>query len=282
MKEESITDALLREFLLGTVADEEQERIENLFLTDPDMKERVFAIEQELVDDYLENSLTPEDKERFVSRYARTDEQRRTLRISKSIRDWAVTEAKAPQPAASSGSILSRLAAHLRLNPRFIVPIAVTTVVVFVVVVAILLLNSFIEQRRRSAIEHELALLNSPASLRQIPSQMVSLELRPGTVRSDAQQGELNKGPSVRFFELRLVRFQETRYSTYRVEVRRVGGDEEFTIQDLQAVDEGENVIRVRLSEHMLKRGHYLINLTGIANDGALGQPEEYSFAVSD
>ena len=280
MKEESITDALLREFLLGTVADEEQERIENLFLTDPDMKERVFAIEQELVDDYLENSLTPEDKERFVSRYARTDEQRRTLRISKSIRDWAVTEAKAPQPAASSGSILSRLAARLRLNPRLIVPIAVTTVVV--VVVAILLLNSFIEQRRRFAIQQELARLNSPESMREIPSQMVSLELRPGTVRSDAQQAELNKGPSVRFFELRLVRFQETRYSTYRVEVRRVGGDEEFTIPNLQAADEGGNVIRVRLSEHMLKRGHYLINLTGIANDGALGQPEEYSFAVSD
>ena len=44
MKEERITDALLREFLLGNVADEEQERIENLFLTDPHTRERVLAL----------------------------------------------------------------------------------------------------------------------------------------------------------------------------------------------------------------------------------------------
>ena len=34
MKEELLTDALLREFLLGKVDEEERERIESLFLTD--------------------------------------------------------------------------------------------------------------------------------------------------------------------------------------------------------------------------------------------------------
>ena len=58
MKEESITDALLREFLLGKINDEERERIEDLFLTDSQTKERVLALEQDLIEDYLENSLT--------------------------------------------------------------------------------------------------------------------------------------------------------------------------------------------------------------------------------
>src|SRR4026209_2266551 len=117
MKEERITDALLREFLLGKVADEEQERIEDLFLTDPHTKERVLAAEQELIDDYLDDSLTGADKERFVALYAHTDEQRRKLRINKSITDWAVTEASAPRAVAAGVSIWSRLGARLRLKP---------------------------------------------------------------------------------------------------------------------------------------------------------------------
>src|SRR5918996_3861202 len=96
MKEESVTDALVREFLLGKLADEEHERIEDLFLTDSHAREKVLAIEQELIDDYLEDSLSEEDKERFLSRYTQTDEQRRKLRITKSIKEWAVAESRAP------------------------------------------------------------------------------------------------------------------------------------------------------------------------------------------
>src|SRR5690349_311562 len=93
MKEERLTDALLREFLLGKTNDEERERIESLFLSDSQTRERVLALEQDLIEDYLEDNLTQEDKERFLSRFAQTEDQRRTLRITKSIKDWAVTEA---------------------------------------------------------------------------------------------------------------------------------------------------------------------------------------------
>ena len=76
MKDDSVTDALLREFLLGKLTDEDREKIEGLFLTDSQARERVLALEQDLVDDYLEDGLSQGDKVRFVSRYARTDEQR--------------------------------------------------------------------------------------------------------------------------------------------------------------------------------------------------------------
>jgi len=48
-----------------------------------------------LIEDYLEDSLTSEDKEIFLAQYARTPEQQRKLRINQSIKDWAVTEAQA-------------------------------------------------------------------------------------------------------------------------------------------------------------------------------------------
>ena len=92
MKEEILTDAALREFLLGKVDDEERARIESLFLTDSEAREKVLVIEQELIEDYLEDSLTAEDKEKFLLRYGQTAAQLQQLRITKAIKDWAVRE----------------------------------------------------------------------------------------------------------------------------------------------------------------------------------------------
>jgi hypothetical protein len=105
MKEESMTDALVREFLLGKLADEEErERIESLYLTDPQTRERVLTLEEELIEEYLEESLTKADNERFLARYAQTGEQRRKLRINKAIKDWAVAKASEPQTATATVS----------------------------------------------------------------------------------------------------------------------------------------------------------------------------------
>ena len=94
MNEELVADVELRQFLLGYVDDKERERIESLFVTNP-LRERMLAAEQELIEEYLEDSLKPADKEKFIEQYAVTPAQRRKLRITKSIKDWAIAEAKA-------------------------------------------------------------------------------------------------------------------------------------------------------------------------------------------
>jgi hypothetical protein len=275
MKEESVTDALVREFLLGKISDEERERIENLYLTDSQTRERVLTLEQDLIEDYLEDSLMPEDKARFLLRYAQTDEQRRKLRITRSIKDWAITGARAPQAAAATASVLDRLRARLRLNPVSVIPIAV--IVVIVIVLAIIWLNSKMEQRKHLAVEQELAQLNSPTSLREVSPQ-ISLDLRPVTVRSVEPQVEFNPRADIHLVELRLPWIQKERYSTYRAEVR--GPGQSFTVPNLQAETNGEYVIRLRLLSRILHQGNYRIYLRGIANDGNTGLTEQYNFAV--
>jgi hypothetical protein len=278
MKEEPVTDALLREFVLGKLADEERDRIESLVLTDAQTRERVLVVEQDLIDDYLENSLTEGDKKRFLSRYAQTDVQRRQLRITKSIKDWAVNEAKTSQAATATVSGWDRLLTLLRLKPVYLVPIAVTLVIA--IALAIVWRNSHKEQRKHSAVEQELAQLNSPSSLREVPAQMIFLELKPGTVRNLESPTELKTRPDIRTVELHLPWIQKERYSTYRAEVQRIGDDKSFTIPNLRADDTG-NVIRIRLPAYILSRGQYQIRLSGIAYDGSAGRPEEYSFVVS-
>jgi hypothetical protein len=279
MKEDSLTDALLREFLLGKLTDEDRERIEGLFLTDSLTRERVLALEQDLFDDYLEDGLSQEDKERFVSLYAQTDEQRRKLRITGAIKDWAVREARAPHQAAAAVSIWSRIWSWLRFNPRFFIPIAVTTVVA--AVFAVVWLTGRIEQRKHLAIEQELAQLNSPASLREVTPDTKSFDLRPVSLRSGESEAELKIPAEIRFIELQLPWIQHERYAMYQAEVRRLRDRKTFKIPNLQPQNNGRYTIRLRLPAQLLTTGGYQVNLAGVAANGTLSFSEEYSFVVT-
>ena len=274
MKEDLPTEAGFRAFLLGKLDDEQRELIEDLFLTDAQVRERVLAAEQDLIEDYLEDNLTGADRDRFLSRYAQTPAQQRELRITKSIKDWAVREAAVSRGVTSKSSTLSGFRAWLR--PAFVVP--VTAAIVIAVVVG-LWLNGRMQQRNRHlAVEQELARLNSPSSLREDPGQMASLDLSPVTVRSGQSQAEFEQSGDINLLELRLAWIQRERYSTYRAVVRR--GDETFHLPELQAEGEG-NTIRIRLPTSMLSSGRYEIELTGINPDGTLGLTETYPLIVS-
>ena len=275
MNEEPITDALLREFLLGKLDEAERERIESLFLTDTQAKERMLAAEQDLIEDYLEGNLTKEDKERFVSHYAQTDEQLRKLRITKSIKDWAVTEAKAPPVIAAPVSMWARLLQR----PAFVLPVAAA--IVLVVVLGLIWVNMRTEQQDHLALERQLAQLNSPASLRETPQQMMSLDLSPVTVRSVEAQTGIKRSADLQLVELRLPWILRERYPAYRAELQRPYGATRVTIPNLQAENDG-GYIRIRLPAGMLEYGQYQLELSGVAADGTPGLTERFTFIVTN
>src|ERR1700752_93711 len=274
MKEELLTDALLREFLLGKGDEAERERLEPLFLTDSEAREKVLVVEQELIEDYLEDNLTSEDREEFLSRYGQTSAQQQQLRISRAIKDWALRENARLKPAWVGGSIWSRLVATMRLRPVFLIPVSIT------IVIAVFCFAVWLDSRTtRSAIATELAQLNTPARLRETPSQMVVLNLSPITLRDSEQLIVLKRTAETGIVELRLPWIQKERYQTFRAEVRRVGGDDSFTIPHLQVENNDPATIRLRLPARILSRGSYQVQLTGLGND-ASSSTEEYSFTV--
>jgi hypothetical protein len=275
MKEEILTDALLREFLLGKVNEEQRERIENLFLTDSQAHEKILAAEQDLVEDYLEDSLAAADKELFLARYGHTSAQQRQLQIHKSIKDWALRESAATQTAPARSSALTRFFERFQTNPTLVIPVVVTAMILIVVA-----LVWWTSRREQQAIHQELAQLNTPASLREVPANMSRLDLSPIGARGVDQENEFKKTASIQIVELRLPWIQPERYSSYRVEIVRVGdGDESFTIPPVQAENDR---IRIRLPAHRLRRGHYRIDVSGLNPDGSKGSTEGYSLAVSE
>jgi hypothetical protein len=280
MKEQPVTDVLLRQFLLGRVDDEERQRIESLFITDPRSRGKVLAAEQDLIEDYLEDSLTKADRESFLLQYAETSTQQRKIRIARSIKEYSVAQAKVTETDASTNSKWGLWLAQLRLKPILLVPIA--AILMIAVVVAAVWLNNRREERNAQhlAIERELADLNAPSSLGEPPSQMLSFALSPVSLRSAGPQAEFTSRADIRLVELRLLWIQKVRYATYRALLRRVGSAEQFTIKDLRPEDDSGKAIRLRLPARLLTRGLYQISLSGIAADGAVDLAEEYSFTV--
>lgn len=281
MKEEAATDTQLRQFLLGKVEDEERQRIESLFLTDSLMRERVLAAEQELFDDYLEESLSTADREAFLSLYGDTGAQRRKLRIARSVQLWALNQPKTPPSVPKPAiSIWSRLLERLRLRPGRVIPVAVAAAVA--IVMALVWVNSRRTEREYLAINQELAQLNTPSSLREVPPGMPLLTLKPGSVRSIEGAAELKRRSDSSVAELRLLWMQKEDYPTYQAVLRWPGIDQSYAIHNLTVENEVGKFIRVRLPFNLLTRGNHQIELSGVSVEGTKSPPEVYSFTVSE
>ena len=274
MNEEPVSDALLRQFLLGQVDDQERQRLESMFVTGALSRERVMAAEQHLLDDFLDDSLTPAERERFLAQYGETPAEQRKLRIAKSIQNWAAAGAEVTAAGAGAESRWSRLFGRFRVKPVFVIPIA--AVAVIAIVFAVVALNRKWEQRNTYfAMQQELARLNTPAMLRDAAP---SSTLTPGTVRSAEAEKELTVPANVESVVLGLVWTQRERFASYQATIRRFDEDESFTISNLQL--DSSNVIRLQLPTHFLTRGLYRIEVSGVGSDGVTGPSEEYQFVV--
>jgi hypothetical protein len=281
MNEEAVTDALLRQFLLGLVKDDERQLIETRFLTESETRDRLLAAELELFDDYVEDSLSAEDRESFLALYGQTDLQQRRLRIAQSIQRWAVAQNVRSSPPAPAISVWSSLFEWLRLKRAVVIPVAVTVVVG--VMIAIVWLSGLRGERVRQhlALERELAELNSPSELREAPSTP-ALTLKPGSVRAVEPRAELPTPREEPFAEISLLWMQKETYSTYKAVVTREGDNETFTISNLRIQPEGTKAIKVRLPSHMLTRGTYQIQVNGVSADLIPGPSESYTFTVPE
>jgi hypothetical protein len=278
MKERSMTDALIREFLLGNVDDEVRQQIESAFLTDTQARERILAVEQDLIDDYLENTLPPAEKQLFLSQYAETVDQKRRLRITKTVKDWANRETDLIKKGVAT-SRWDRFRHILQFRPMFAISIAATLIIAMTIGV-VWLTQRAKQQNRALALEQEVAGLNSPSSMRVAPPQMPILVLSPISVRGVEKETELAKPTGASLVELRLLWLQKENYPAYRAVLKRVGDDAALTIPDLHGETNGGTKIRLRLPAKVLTRGQYQIRVAGVDAAGVSGPEEEYTFNV--
>jgi anti-sigma factor RsiW len=278
MGDDLVTDASLRQFLLGQLNEEERQQVERIFITDSQARERILLVEQDLIEDYLDESLTAAERNQFLQQFAATPAQRRKLRITKAIKDRAVKERRL-RTGPVTASVWSRLGELLRPR-RLVLVVPITAAILVAIVTAVIWVNRRVErQTRRTTIAREIIQLNAPSN-RQVTPETIILELRSGASRGvDSPPQVVKKLWQV--VELRLLWPQSKQYSSYRAVVQRVGDDESIPVDGLRAEDDG-TTIRLKLPTAVLSRGTYRVEITGISADGANSRSEEYQFTVSD
>ena len=105
----------LKRYMLGELDQEEQQRLEREIMTDNHTFEQLSVAEDELVEEYLEGSLSAREREKFEKHFLSTPERRQELKLAKALRRYV-----AEKKSASKVSFWESLLAPLRTQPAFL------------------------------------------------------------------------------------------------------------------------------------------------------------------
>jgi hypothetical protein len=94
--------ASIRRYLLGDVSDAERGRVEEFLMVDDDFYDRILVEEDELVDAYLDDDLSPEDARRFDTVFLVAPERRAKLRFARTLRSFVAASAGGTRGAPPS------------------------------------------------------------------------------------------------------------------------------------------------------------------------------------
>jgi hypothetical protein len=279
MKEMDNEEKMFRRYLLGELDEDEQERIEERFITDRDFKERSLMTEDELVEDYLAGELSEAEKELFVGHFLSTPEQRRKLRIVGSLKRFLAVETplhptepggEVRPPGSRESEIKNR---PFWRNPLIFVPVSL--LLLFAVVFG--LVWSFgVQQRRKQLAElrWELAQLNSQS----ISDGSRGVFLPPLVARGGSEANTLPASDTVAYLWLVLVKDE---YQSYQVVFQKDDDTEQFPINNLRAeTTQRGRAIPIRIPAGILKPGTYTLKLNGVNNGGRIEEVGEYNFSV--
>ncbi len=262
---QEINIANLKQYLLGNLPPQEAEAIDLQIISDESSEEKLLWAESELMEDYLDETLSPTDVELFKENFLVSPERRAQLRQISLVRNYAQNcapkDAAAKASNAASESFYEKLKKNFALNPR--PAIAAFALVIAGLFAAVIFYNTADNQ---TAAEREYAKINR-ADLGDLAnfSDVFALNLMSGTFRnsSGAATGKLSPdklGERV-LFRLALPIAAEAA-ETFKIELVE-GGKVIFTQNELPFYNNpnGQEA-RLLLPATVLKKGAYQIKLT--------------------
>jgi len=302
----------LKSYLLGDLNPDEQQRLEQHLMTDSDAFEQLALIEDELIDEYLEGSLSRLEKNRFETFFLAAPERRQKLSFAKSLKRYVA----ANRPKAGHGSARQNswkafwhhqnqtlkwaLAASLML---LIGGGSWSAVQISRLQNALQLAQSPIESRlieleernlklsqalqteqdRNSLLKEEVANLqlaqkaDPSLSSGPIHSIVALATLVPGRIRSSDSGQSINVPSGAGLVQLNL-QMEPLEYPQYQILLQRV--DEDQVTTQRQTLIKGQ-FSGLSVSAELLTSGDYELKLSGIAAAGDIEVIGTYYFEVN-
>ncbi len=315
MAESNDTNVVATRYLLGTLSEEEAAHLEEGFFADDVTFERLEVAEEELVDAYVRNSLSPTDLEQFKKRLLTTP------RIVERIHFASALANKVSNPTSleqkSPAKVVERQPNTARWwESLFGRKLSFAACIALIVVCGLALLTGWIRLRHeseqlageRAAIQKQKQELNRQADEERVRTElpsnvngpdrnqndnqqrvsrqerrgsvvgtMVALNLMPGLQRSAGAKSELRLSPQTSAAQLILM-LESIDYKSYEANVENDDGRLVFQKHGLQVNAASE--LTLQIPAPVLRPGDYTVTVRGRTPAGGFEDVADYRFRV--
>lgn len=281
MEEAEEEERVLRRFLLGDLEEEERERVEERFITDPDFKERTLLAEDELVEDYLVGQLSEAERELFSEHFLSVPDHRLKVRIAGSLNSYMAIEMPSPPPEPGGAYLpAGAIDAVIKDTPFWhrtgiLVPTSLT--LLLAVILGGFWLAGLKQRRNLAEVRRELQQLNAQPGSAASPSLFLTPIVARGGGDSNTVPSPAGDAP----VQLWLMLVKDE-YQSYQVVFMKDADAAQFPVSALRAETTPRGrAIPVRIPSRLLAPGAYILKLNGIADNGSIEEVGEYNFQLT-
>jgi len=266
----------MRSYLLGNLEEDRRAALEESILSDPGIHEELLAAEEELIDQYVANNLSPFEREQFETNFLITAERQKNLRFGRLLRRYLDSQ---PVPIPPEIPVAGRQTEIPAPAKKFLPFFSAgpfgrsASIAVSAAVVASIAIIAFIcWVATRKPVQH---------TVQEDSSHLVKVPLAPGSLRSS----EGGATPRVRIppkgFDVRLeLQVTNTSFRNYKSELLRENNSLK-TADELKAESNGEqHVVPWTITGDVLSPGDYRVRLSGVVDSGQDEFIDNYSFRV--
>ena len=131
------SDKLITRFLLGELSEEQQIEIEDRAFSDQEFLAGITAVENDLIDEYVRDEMSQNDRRRFESRFLASESRRKRVEFARALTrvmsETRVTERETPTVIARTVSWRDALAAFIHgLHPAGRVALAAAMLLILI------------------------------------------------------------------------------------------------------------------------------------------------------
>lgn len=278
------TSAMVTSYLLGTLPEAEQERLEEQYFSDDDFFDWLLNLEDQLIHDYLNGQLSAIDRQHFEGRFLTLPARQRKVELARQLQQAARErqEIHRPRPEQKP-SFLAGLLNWLRPDP--VTGLAAALAMLLIGLIGWQFFNNRNARSPVVTLPSPQAAQTPLASVPDSGPRIISLALSPGILMSgtakSSSTAELTR--STELVEARLGVGQES-YSGYRAILQSKADRQRAPVQsDLLQAETGKDgtktvVWKIQVTE--LPVSDYEIRLSGISQQNTEAPLGTYSFQV--
>jgi hypothetical protein len=283
-------DTLLRQYVLGTATPEQAASIEDDYFERSEALERIAAIEDDVIDDYLSGHLAAAERDAFEHHYLSTPRHRTRVAVARSLRD-AAAAAQAVHARETRGRAWSERLFEILGGWSWIGQTAMAAAALFLAVGATMYVRSrMTPEATTSRVEQPAPPPTvAPPPPAQTPAAqppenppaptVVAFTLSPIAVRSAGGAAPLRIPAGTDVVALRLEGEAQDRNMSGRALVRTVEGEERWrgaAVADANA----PTTARIEVPADRLPPDDYIVELFGPDASGADAEKYRYVFRV--